>query len=134
MKNIRTGMRAVFLVASELAKRNMIVSPTSRSAFGADILITDSRCKKAFSIQVKSNAKPANFWLLSKNSIELKSDTHIYVFVNFNDKKNITEFFVVPSLIVANNIKVEKSENATWYSFWKKDALEFQNRWELIVS
>jgi hypothetical protein len=46
-------MRGVYLVASELARLGFIVSPTSRSAIGADLLVTNQSCKKAFSVQVK---------------------------------------------------------------------------------
>jgi hypothetical protein len=45
-----TGMLGVYLVAAELSGRGFIVSPTSRSAFGADLLVTDQQCKKAWSV------------------------------------------------------------------------------------
>ena len=50
--NYKTGMQGVYLVAAELTYRGFIVSATSRSAFGADLLVTDDLCKKAWSIQV----------------------------------------------------------------------------------
>jgi len=40
-KHQLTGMRGVYLAAAEIAARGMIVSPTSRSAAGADLLVTD---------------------------------------------------------------------------------------------
>jgi hypothetical protein len=52
-------MRGVYLVASELSRLGFIASPTSRSAIGADILVTDQKCKRTYSVQVKKNAKPA---------------------------------------------------------------------------
>jgi len=72
-----TGMQGVYLVAAELTKRGLVVSPTSRSAFGADLLVTDQECKKAWSVQVKTNVGRPRFWLLNKRSRETKSDTHI---------------------------------------------------------
>lgn len=39
-----TGMLGVYLVAAELSRRNFVVSPTSRSAAGADLLATDQAC------------------------------------------------------------------------------------------
>ncbi len=51
-KRQQTGMRGVFLVAAELTARGLMASPTSRSAFGADLLVTDQGCLKAFSVQV----------------------------------------------------------------------------------
>jgi hypothetical protein len=47
-KGQRTGMRAVFQVAAELAARGLIVSPTSLSAFGADLLVTDEAVARRF--------------------------------------------------------------------------------------
>jgi hypothetical protein len=45
-----TGMQGVYLVAAELTKRGLTVAPASRSAFGADLLVTDDRCKKTWSV------------------------------------------------------------------------------------
>lgn len=60
-------MRGVYLVAAELSRLGFIASPTSRSARGADILATDQACARAFSVQVKTNAKNAGFWLVGKH-------------------------------------------------------------------
>ena len=60
----QTGMRGVYLVAAELSRLGLIASPTSRSAIGADILVTDQLCSRSFSVQVKTNAKTFNFWLV----------------------------------------------------------------------
>ncbi len=46
-KQQMTGMFGVYLTAAELTARGLIASPTSRSAIGADLLVTDQRCKKA---------------------------------------------------------------------------------------
>lgn len=46
-------MLGVYLTAVELTKLGFIVSPTSRSAFGADLLVTDAGCRKAWSLQSK---------------------------------------------------------------------------------
>ena len=95
-----TGMRGVFLVAAELSKRGFIVSPTSRSALGADILATDQNCCRAFSVQVKTNAKNASFWLIGAKAQTAVSKTHIYVLVNLRDsaaKGDSVDYYVVPS-------------------------------------
>jgi hypothetical protein len=63
-----TGMRGVYLVAAELSRLGFIASPTSRSPIGADILVTDQACKNTFSVQVKTNARIFNFWLLTKKA------------------------------------------------------------------
>jgi len=68
-----TGMLGVHLTAVELVKLGFIVSPTSRSAIGADLLATDQRCKKAWSVQVKTNAGTPNFWLVGAHTGEINS-------------------------------------------------------------
>jgi len=74
-KHQMTGMLGVYLTAAELTRLGFIVSPTSRSAAGADLLVTDHQCKKAWSVQVKTNSKPMNFWLLSKAALARISHT-----------------------------------------------------------
>ena len=55
-KHELTGMRGVYLVAAELSARGLVASPTSRSAAGVDLLVTDERCARAFSVQVKTKS------------------------------------------------------------------------------
>jgi hypothetical protein len=63
-----TGMQGVHLAAAELSKRGFIVSPTSRGAFGADLIVTDQSCNRVFSVQVKNNKKTFTFCLLNKKA------------------------------------------------------------------
>ncbi len=101
-KGQMTGMLGVYLVAAELTRRDFIVSPTSRSAAGADLLVTDHEYRKAWSVQVKTNKKRANFWLVGPNASRFKSDSHMYVFVNIGAGDR-AEYLVVPSKHVAAN-------------------------------
>jgi hypothetical protein len=48
------GMRGVYLAAAELAHQGFIVAPTSRSARGADLLVTSDDCTRAFTVEVKA--------------------------------------------------------------------------------
>ena len=129
-----TGMRGVFLVAAEMSNQGLIVTTTSRSAFGADILVTDDRCRCAFSIQVKTNSKSQSFWLLNKKSRKLASPSHVYVFVNLSRNDGPHEFYVVPSRIVSKNMYVERRPRSTWYSFEKKCAVKYRDKWKLFYS
>jgi hypothetical protein len=104
-----TGMQGVYLVAAELTRRGLVVSPTSRSAFGADLLVTDQKCKQAWSVQVKTNFGRPGFWLLNKHSHKTKSDSHVYVLVNLGlknppQKRLPPDFYVVPSRILARRM------------------------------
>lgn len=127
-----TGMRGVYLVAAELSKLEFIVSLTSRNSFGADILVTDLDCKKTYSVQVKTNARTFNFWLLNKKSKHLKSKTHLYVFVNLRDNKRLIEYFIVPSEVVSDKMIISKSKTSTWYSFAYNGAKKYENKWSIF--
>jgi hypothetical protein len=111
-------MQGVFLAAAELTHRGFVVSLTARNAFGADLLVTDDQCQHAWSVQVKTNQDTsANFWLLNAHCENLKSDSHVYVFVALNGNQR-PSFLVVPSGIVAKNVWKETAKTGSvWYSF-----------------
>ena len=126
-----SGMQGVFLVAAELSKRGIVASPTSRNAEGADMLATDTRCQKAFAVQVKTNARTFSFWLVGANTTKSSSPSHVYVFVNL--RKTKTEFFIVPSRIVAENVEVSRSTTGSiWYSFPLRIAKRYEDNWDLF--
>jgi hypothetical protein len=124
-----TGMLGVYLTAAELTKLGFIVSPTSRSAFGADLLVTDQRCRKAWSVQVKTNRKAAAFWLVNAHTGDSYSDSHVYVFVNLGGDSR-PDYFVVPSTVVAriHQIKQRKT-GSVWYSVHQRDMPDYAEAW-----
>lgn len=130
-KQQMTGMLGVYLTAVELVKRGFIVSPTSRSAMGADLLVTDQHCRQAWSVQVKTNASSANFWLVGASAKDLIAKSHIYVFVNVpksEDKK--PQFYVVPSKKVAIAVRVtppSKTRAHVWYSYDRDE--KYRDSW-----
>jgi hypothetical protein len=127
-----TGMLGVYLVAAELSNLGFIVSPTSRSAAGADLLVSDQDCRKAWSVQVKTNKKPANFWLVGRNADRMVSDSHVYVFVNIR-KDLRPEYLVVPSAHVAKKVKHEKAATGSeWYSFMRADRYSEGEGWKEV--
>jgi hypothetical protein len=126
-------MRAVYLVAAELVGRGLIVSPTSRNAFGADLLVTNESCTRAYSVQVKANSQPASFWLLGEKAKRLASPTHFYVFVNFGAGGSDHEYYVVPSGVVKRRIHEDTAKTgSTWYSFQRADAAKYKDAWNLL--
>jgi hypothetical protein len=126
-------MRAVYQVAAELVSRGFIVSPTSRSAFGADLLVTNESCSRAFSVQVKANGRPAGFWLLGERAKGLGSPSHVYVFVNFDDAASGQEFYVVPSRTVRRRMRTERAKTGSvWYSFSRKHAQKYKDAWTVF--
>ena len=123
-----TGMLGVYLTAAELTKRGFIVSPTSRSAFGADLLVTDQRCRKAWSVQVKTNRKAASFWLVGSHAADSASESHVYVFVNGAEAR--PGYYIVPSADVARiHQRKERSTGTTWYQIDRKDIGEYADAW-----
>ncbi|OGW90919.1 MAG: hypothetical protein A3D28_06510 [Omnitrophica bacterium RIFCSPHIGHO2_02_FULL_63_14] len=131
-KNQQTGMRGVFLVAAELAGRGFVVCPTSRSAFGADLLVTALDCRRAFSVQIKTNATSGSFWLLNKHAKRLTSPSHVYVFVNLSKNGRSPEYYVVPSRVVAKYMYTQRRPSSTWYSFARDEAKRYRNRWNIF--
>ncbi|HVI58484.1 MAG TPA: hypothetical protein VM619_06360 [Luteimonas sp.] len=126
-----TGMMGVYLAAAELTRKGFIVSPTSRSAAGADLLLTDSDCLKAFSIQVKSDRTKSNFFLVGKKCRSAVSKTHVYVFVKFRSTKKAGEsvhYYVVPSKKVA-----ELAWHEGRFPSIRIDAIaKYENRWDIF--
>ncbi|MDE3106016.1 MAG: hypothetical protein KGK08_12650 [Acidobacteriota bacterium] len=113
-------MLGVYLTAAELTTRGFIVSPTSRSAVGADLLVTDPRCRTAWSVQVKTQAASANYWLAGKNAQKLNSPSHVYVFVNLRGMER-PEYLVVPSSVVAAHTYDDKG----FYCFDRAEGKSF---------
>ncbi len=125
-KQQMTGMLGAYLAAAELTQRGLIVSMTSRNARGADY-------KQTWSVQVKTNRKPTTFWLLSKDYKQIVSPTHLYLFINLRGDQR-PDYYVVPSRVVARTgtTTPERSGGAIFYSFWRKDAEKYQERWSLF--
>lgn len=129
-----TGMTGSFLVAAQLSARNLVASTTSRSAAGADILVTDESCLVAFSVQVKTNSKSASFWILGKKEPSPGSKSHIYAFVNLSkdENDNVTgDYYLVPSHVVK---KVARFGGDNWqnHSVYRADIEKYKNNWEVF--
>jgi hypothetical protein len=126
-----SGMQGVYLVAAELSRLGFIVSPTSRSARGADLLVTDQSCERAWSVQVKTNRRPTSFWLTGRHAKDLRSPSHAYVFVNLRGIER-PEFLVASAAHVADHTRVEVRERSTWYAFYKANRPSAGEGWELF--
>jgi hypothetical protein len=135
-----TGMRGVYLAAAELTKCGLVVSPTSRSSFGADLLVTDGKCKRAWSVQVKTNNGRPTFWLLNKHSKITASSSHIYVLCNLC-QHNATQakrypwpdFYVVPSRIIAQRARTTRQKTGTvFYSIHLRDIVRYKDQWSVF--
>ena len=121
------------LVAAELTRLGFIVSLTSRNAFGADLLVTDQKCERSWSVQVKTNSQRMSYWLVGERAESVKSPTHIYVFVTLNGIER-PEYHVVPSEFVASHIYKDNGKSGTWYSFDRSDFKPGSEGWEAFGS
>ncbi len=132
-KHQLTGMMGVYLVAAELSRHGFVASPTSRSARGADILVTDQQCTRAFSVQVKTNASTFSYWLVNAHAKEMASPSHLYVLVNVRKGGKEIEYFVVPSKVAAEKVVVETKERSSWHYICYDDVKDYENRWDLFA-
>jgi hypothetical protein len=113
----RIAAEGMYFAAAALCSRGFNVTPTSRNMAGADLLITDDRCRNTWTIQVKvTDGKLRNRrgWLLGKKAKKTAYHTHAYVFVMLQPHKP-PDFFVVPSTFVAKNQSGPASRDAALY-------------------
>lgn len=126
-----TGMLGLYLTAVELVKLGYVVSPTSRSAMGADLLVTNRTCTKAWSVQVKTISSTSKWWPLNPHAERLYSPSHIYVFVNVpRTRKADPSFYVVPSRVVAKSCVKFERPKSVWYGYERQD--KYRNNWKLF--
>jgi hypothetical protein len=141
-------MRGVYLVAAELSRIGLIAFPTSRSARGADILATTTDLTKTFSIEVKTVTNQ-RFWQLSEHANEIRSPSHVYVFVHVKTSKkkdDLVTYYPVRSKFIADNIRrpnpdkplteqwrkgysIDLTKNQKWHT---KGIERFKNKWHIF--
>jgi hypothetical protein len=126
-----TGMLGVYVAAAELVRLGFIVSVTSRSARGADLLVTDRGCIKTWSVQVKTNSSTSKWWALNPHAKQMRSSTHVYIFVSIpKNREYQPKFYVVPSRIVAATFKKFERPNSTWFAYERQD--KYKDNWKLF--
>ncbi|MBO0347891.1 hypothetical protein J0895_01955 [Phormidium pseudopriestleyi FRX01] len=118
LESTLVGVAGEYLVAGELSLRGFIASLTLRNSRGIDIIASNSDGTKSISIQVKTNSKGDNKWILSQESETFQSDNHFYIFVALKNLGERGNFFIVPSLVVAEYIATNHSE---WLKGTKSD-------------
>lgn len=110
-----------FAVLSQLVLRGYDANMTLGHTKGVDILVSDPKSDKMFKVEVKTSfaIKPSRSklfgltlsWMMMDKH-ETISDTNLYYcFVNIEKQTNIFRFFIVPSVIVAEYVRVQ-------HQFW----------------
>ena len=100
-----SGVAGEYFVAGELSRRGYIASITLRNTRGIDILASNADATRQVAIQVKTNQGNRPQWVLNKKAENFYSDNLFYVFVNLKSPKERPDFYIVPSMRVAEFVK-----------------------------
>lgn len=120
-----SSAHGAYLAAAELAGRGFIVTVTARNAPAADLLVSDRKCRRAYSVQVKTQKGNPNYWLVGKAAGSIASPSHIYVLINLCG--GVPEFYVVPSADVKRRTT---SNSGSWHNFPRDD--QYRDNWRLF--
>lgn len=121
------GMRGEYAVAAEIVRRGYMAAMATKNAAGVDLFVTDAGCQNTCTIQVKTTTNQ-RFWNVGK---VLRSDTHIYIFVWFEDsEKREDHFYIVPSRVVEDIRRTSPDPRKTQPWVNRKDALNYEDAWE----
>lgn len=144
LDSVLTGITGEYLVAGELSRRGYVASITLRNTRGIDITATNKDASKSVGIQVKASSGNQRSWILNKKGEDFYSDTLFYVFVNLKSIDERSDFFIVPSKIVADFIKHGHAEwlkapskkgvphrDTTMRQFSDKES-SYLERWDLL--
>ncbi len=105
------GVAGEYFVAAELSRRGLIASISLRNTRGIDILATNNEASRTITIQCKTNQEGKKRWILNEKNETYVSDSHFFVFVALAEINQRPSYYIVPSKIVADNIR---SSHKTW--------------------
>jgi len=147
LSNALIGIAGVHLVAAELAINGIIGTVTSRNTKGIDLLASRTDGLKNVGIQVKTTKRGQRIWMLNEKAETLHSNDFFYVFVELGKDKS--EFYVVPSKIVAKHVKQshqewlkrpgrngQKHKDQPMRNFWietKEDVAKYRRKWDILA-
>ena len=117
LENTLVGVAGEYFVAAELTRRGYLASITLRNSRGIDIIASNSDGNRSVSIQVKTNNSGTPKWILSKKCEDFYSENHFYVFVSLGELNTLPKFHIIPSIVVAKEIR---EGHANWLKGKKK--------------
>ncbi len=144
ISGIQTGVSGEYFAAAELSRRGFLCSVTLKNTKGVDILVSNQKSSKLVGIQVKTNQGRRKAWLLSKKSEEFYEDNLIYIFTNLNGLNELPDYYVVPSKVVADQVKTShkewlitpgkkgQSHKDTSLRTFRDENDEYKDKWETI--
>jgi len=100
-----SGITGEYYVAAEFSRRGYLAAITLRNSDGVDILVSNIKGDKTFSIQVKTTQNKRK-WIWNKKVEEETSRNKYFVFVNIpKDIDKHPEYFIVNSKALSECIK-----------------------------
>ncbi len=121
---ILVGVAGEYFVAAELSRRGYIASITLRNTRGVDILASNASASRQVGLQVKSNQGNSRDWMLTSKAETYFAGNLFYVFVNLKMPQERPDFFIVPSQVVADHIRIGHSR---WLKTPGKNGQEHKN-------
>ena len=140
LTNGLVGTAGEYYVAAELSKRGFIATITNKNTERIDILAARLGSENAVKIQVKATRNAKARWMLSKKAEQYFSADFFYVFVRLGRIGQRPDFHVVPSKIVAEQVRKSHQEwlrggtsrkDSSIRNFWD-EAGNFREKWELL--
>ena len=129
-----TGMAGEFLVAGKLFKRKLLVSITMGNAKAIDLFVHNPKTDKTFAVQVKT-LRGKNCFPIRKEKVK---SNYIYVFVILNRDEQEEEYFIIPGIIIYDNINrffgtsYIKEKPSTFPAINYGPLKPFRNNWSLF--
>ena len=106
-----------FAVLSQLALRGYDANMTLGHTKSVDILISDPNKGKMYKLEVKTSfgSKPSRSklfgytlnWMMGEKHETISDPSLYYCFVNIERETNVFRFFIVPSQIVADYVRIQ---------------------------
>lgn len=102
-----SGIAGTYFVAAELSKLGYVALVTMKNTKGIDLLVSSENSFKSIGVQVKTNQSDKRIgWVLSNKNEDLYNENLLYVFVNLKEGQIRADYYIVPSEIVAEYVKV----------------------------
>jgi hypothetical protein len=116
MDKNQIGLTGEFYVLAQLAQRGLGGTLTLGHTKGIDILVSDSRYKTLFRVEVKTTRKKPHHeslfgsskfysWPMSQKHESTRDDRPYYCFVHLGEIGELPKFFIVPSKDVASYVR-----------------------------
>ena len=106
-----------FAVLSQLVLRGYDANMTLGHTKNVDILVSDPQNDKMYKVEVKTSYanKPSRSklfgytlsWMMMEKHETVSEQNLYYVFVNIEKQTNVFRFFIVPSVVVAEYVKIQ---------------------------